>query len=72
MVEATHGKSIVVKETEFPSLQAVAKAFGIGYSALKDRINRRGLTPEQAVSEPLAATSFNDKYFQSNIWLLCH
>jgi len=25
MVEATHGKSIVVKETEFPSLQAVAK-----------------------------------------------
>jgi len=57
MVEATHGKSIFVKETEFPSLQAVAKAFGIGYSVLKDRINRQGLTPEQAVSEPLAATS---------------
>lgn len=53
MVEATHGKKIVIYGVEYPSLKAASNAFGIRYSTLKYRINIQGLSPEEAVERPL-------------------
>lgn len=58
MIEATHGKSIKVYNVKYPSLKALADAFGIGYSTMKNRIREQGLTPEEAVERPLGKSSF--------------
>jgi hypothetical protein len=57
-LEKSHGKAMRVHDIEYPSLKAVADAYGIGLSTLKDRIDRQGMTPDQAVDVPLSATSY--------------
>lgn len=59
-IEKSHGKTIRAHGVEYPSLTAFAGAFGIGVSTLKDRLRRQGMTPEQAVSIPLSATSYRN------------
>lgn len=57
-VERTHGKALVVNGQVFPSLTAVARAYGIGVSTLRNRINQQGMSVAEAVVAPLGATSY--------------
>jgi len=60
-IERQHGKRLSVKGIEFPSLKAVAKHFSIGVSTLKDRINRQGMTVDEAIQKPLSVTSYRNR-----------
>ena len=44
-VQSIHGKPISVHGQTYPSIKALADAFGIGYSTLKNRINVQNLRP---------------------------
>ncbi len=57
-IEKIHGSSVRVRGVEYPSLKAVADEYGIGVSTLKDRLRRQGMSPDEAVSKPLSATSY--------------
>jgi hypothetical protein len=57
-VERLCGRRLTVGETEYPSLKAVAEAFGIGLSTLKDRLFRQEMSPDEAVGAQLGATSY--------------
>jgi hypothetical protein len=57
-VERTHGKALMLNGVAYPSLNAVAKAHGIGVSTLKNRVNLQGMSAEQAIAAPLAPTSY--------------
>jgi hypothetical protein len=59
-VERTHGKALEVHGVVFPSLSAVAKAYGIGTSTLKNRLAQQGMSVEQAIDMPLAVTSYKN------------
>lgn len=59
-VERTHGKELKVHGVVFPSLNAVAKAYGIGTSTLKNRLAQQGMSVEQAIDAPLAVTSYKN------------
>lgn len=50
-VELVHGKVFRINGVDFPSIEAIAREFGIGTSTLKDRIRRQGMTIEEAVSK---------------------
>lgn len=39
-------------------MNAVARAYGIGVSTLKNRVNQQSMSVEQAIAVPLAATSY--------------
>jgi len=56
-VQSIHGKPISVHGQTYPSIKALADAFGIGYSTLKNRINVQNLPPEDAVDLPLGPTN---------------
>lgn len=56
-IERTHGKEYFVHGVLYPSLQAIANTCGFGVSTLRYRITRLGMSVEQAVEMPLAATS---------------
>src|SRR5690606_36425743 len=55
----------ILNGVSYPSLTAVARAHGIGVSTLKNRINQQGMSVEQAIAAPLAATSY--KHSQHSI-----
>jgi hypothetical protein len=57
-MEKLHGKELTVHGVVYPSLNAVAKAHGIGISTLKNRVTQQGMSVEQAIALPLAVTSF--------------
>lgn len=57
-VERTHGKALMANGVAYPSLNAVARAYGIGVSTLKNRVNQQGMSVEQAIAAPLAGTSY--------------
>lgn len=57
-IERVHGKELTVNGVSYPSLNAVARAHGIGVSTLKNRVNQQGMYIEQAIAVPLAATSY--------------
>lgn len=57
-VERTHGKVLKVNGVAYPSLNAIAKAHGIGVSTLKNRVNQQGMSVEQAIAAPLGSTSY--------------
>lgn len=57
-MEKTHGKALIVNGVAYPSLNAIAKAHGIGVSTFKNRVNQQGMPVEQAIAAPLAATSY--------------
>ena len=57
-IERTHGKELVVNGVTYPSLNAVARAFGIGVSTMKNRVNEQSMSVEQAIAAPLALTSY--------------
>lgn len=57
-VERTHGNELTVNGMVYPSLNAIAKAHGIGISTLKNRINQQGMSVEQAIAAPLGTTSY--------------
>lgn len=50
------GKSITVDGKVYPSLQALAQAYGVVVSTLKYRLTQ-GLTPDEAVARPPGPTS---------------
>jgi len=56
-VQSIHGKPLTAHGKSYPSMKALADAFGIGYSTLKNRINVQKLTPEDAVDLPLGPTA---------------
>jgi len=56
-VEETHGSQWVVEGTEYPSLNAVARKYGIGRTTLKNRLDVQGLTIDEAVQKTLTPTS---------------
>ena len=60
-MEQINGQALVVFGTRFPTLNAVAKHYGIGASTLKNRIFKQGMSSEQAVSVPVGATSRKGK-----------
>lgn len=57
-MERTHGKTVIVNGITYPTLNAVAKAHGLGVSTLKDRIHRQGISINEAVRTVLGATSY--------------
>jgi len=57
-VERTHGKTLIVHGQTFPSLKAVARAYDIGVSTLKNRIDHQGMSLAEAVTKPLGITSY--------------
>jgi hypothetical protein len=57
-IERVHGKVVVVQGVTYPSLKSVAIKYEIGFSTLKDRIERQGMSIDSAVSMPLAVTSY--------------
>lgn len=57
-VERTHGKAVTVHGIQYPSLKAVAVAYGLGDSTLKHRIFHQRMSIEDAVAWPLGATSY--------------
>jgi len=57
-IERVHGKELTVHGVSYPSLNAVARAHAIGVSTLKNRVNQQGMSVEQAIAVPLAATSY--------------
>jgi group I intron endonuclease len=56
-IQSIHGKPISAHGKSYPSLKALAEAFGIGYSTLKNRIRVQKLSPEDAVDLPLGPTN---------------
>ena len=56
-IESVHGKDIVVNGKSYSSIKALSDDYGIGYSPLKNRINKQKLSPEVAVKLPLGPTS---------------
>lgn len=56
-IERIHGKVVVVQGVTYPSIKSVAIKYKIGFSTLKDRIGRQGMSIDAAVSMPLAVTS---------------
>lgn len=56
-VQSIHGKSISAHGKSYPSIKALADAYSIGYSTLKNRIRIQKLSPEDAVDIPLGPTS---------------
>jgi hypothetical protein len=60
-VQSIHGKPISVHGQTYPSMKALADAFCIGYSTLKNRINVQNLPPEDAVDLPLGPTNGNHR-----------
>ncbi|WP_110985515.1 hypothetical protein [Acaryochloris thomasi] len=56
-VERVHGKVQTAFGKEYPSIKALAEAFGLGTSTLKYRINNQGMTPEEAVTKPKGPSS---------------
>ncbi|MFC1797005.1 GIY-YIG nuclease family protein [Pseudomonadota bacterium] len=56
-VESVHGKPLVVHGIGYASRNALARKFGISYSTLKHRLDKQGLSPEEAVEKPLGRTS---------------
>ena len=56
-VQSIHGKPISVHGQTYPSIKALADAFGIGYSTLKNRIRVQKLSPDYAVDLPLGPTA---------------
>ena len=59
-VERAHGNELKVHGVVFPSLKAVAKAYGIGISTLKNRLAQQGMSAEQAIDAPLGVTSYKN------------
>lgn len=59
-VQSIHGKTISAHGKSYPSIKALADAFDIGYSTLKNRINVQKMTPEDAVELPLRPTAENN------------
>lgn len=57
-IERVHGTALTVNGVIYPSLNAVARAHGIGASTLKNRVNEQGMSVEAAIAAPLAPTSF--------------
>lgn len=57
-VERVHGQKLTVKGTIYPSLAAVARAYGIGVSTLKNRVNEQGMSVEEAIAAPIGLTSY--------------
>jgi len=60
-VQSIHGKPISVHGKSYPSIKALADAFGIGYSTLKNRISVQKLPPEYAIDLPLGPTTRNHR-----------
>jgi len=58
-VEAVHGGSISVHGVSYPSLAALANAYNIGVTTLRNRINIQGMSPDDAVDRQLGRTSYN-------------
>jgi len=58
LVEKTHGKGFTVLGVWYPSLKAIARAFSIGCSTLKNRIYAQGMSIEEAVTRPVGVTSY--------------
>lgn len=56
-VEQTHGATYIIDGQSYPSLNAVARAFGIGNTTLRNRMDVQGMSIEEAVSKDLGATS---------------
>ena len=56
-IEETHGTQLIVEGKIYPSLNAVAREYGIGRTTLKNRIEVQGLTIDEAVRKQLAPTS---------------
>jgi group I intron endonuclease len=56
-MEQVHGRTLTVEGKVYPSLNAVARKFGIGRTTLKNRIEVQGLSLEEAVRKELAPTS---------------
>lgn len=59
-MEISRGKPLRVHGVNYPSVKAVAEAYGIGLSTLKHRLEKQGLSPEQAAEAPLSATSYRN------------
>lgn len=57
-LQRQHGKAVELHGSTYPSLNALAAAYEIGVSTLKDRIYRQGLTIEQAVTTKLGSSSY--------------
>ena len=55
-IDFIHGETIRVFGKEYPSRKAVADAFDLGVSTLNYRL-KNGMTPDEAVSQPLGPTS---------------
>ena len=60
-VVKTHGRLFVVDGVEYPTIRALAKAYGLGASSLRDRIERQRLSPSEAVSRDLGPTSYRKR-----------
>lgn len=56
-IAATHGTAYVVHGQTYLSLNAVARAYGIGRSTLKNRLEVQGLPIDEAVTRALGPTS---------------
>lgn len=56
-IEKIHGATLTLAGKEFPSLNAVAREYGIGRTTLKNRLEVQGLSLEEAVRKKMAPTS---------------
>jgi group I intron endonuclease len=56
-IEENHGTQLIAEGKVYPSLNAVAREYGIGRTTLKNRIEVQGLTIDEAVRKSLAPTS---------------
>jgi group I intron endonuclease len=56
-IERVHGTELVVEGKTYPSLNAVAREYGIGRTTLKNRLEVQGLALDEAVRKELAPTS---------------
>jgi group I intron endonuclease len=56
-IEEIHGKQLIVEGKVYPSLNAVAREYGIGRTTLRNRIEVQGLTIDDAVRKQLSPTS---------------
>ena len=48
------GTRLVVFGVEYPSMTALAKAYGMDRGMLRSRLRAQGLSPEEAVTRPRA------------------
>lgn len=71
-IENVHGKTQKAFGKEYPSIKALAEAFGIGTSTLKYRINAKGMTPEDAVKTPKGPSSGQPFEYQGVIYKSRH